>query len=426
VSSAANADTVYLEISADESLHIRAFECRFTEERSLKRDELAFVVVTPYTIRKSRTGAILARLLGRVSAELIATQMFAFTEDMAERYAATIRPGKDDQDERHRRMIREYILQECTPESDGYRHRVLLLVFRGENAWREVEDVVGRLYISSHSGETIRDTYGDLVYADDGSVRYFEPAVLTADSKETIGEDLRLWLDFAASQPALLDRVCAYDRPEHVQQTLVLIKPDSWQQRSLRPGSVVDMFSRTGLRIIAMKLCRMSVSQGLAFYGPVRDVLREKLAPGIGERARKLLEQEFGFAISADVEPVLAETVGVPFAQEQFQRILEFMTGRRADRCSPGELNAPGRVKCLGLVYEGENAVAKIRDVLGPTDPMKAPGGTVRREFGSDVMVNTAHASDSAENARREIGILGMDRSNLADVIGAAMDELDY
>jgi nucleoside diphosphate kinase len=83
-------------------------------------------------------------------------------------------------------------------------------------------------------------------------------------------------------------------------------------------------------------------------------------------------------------------------------------------------------VKCLGLVYEGENAVAKIRDVLGPTDPMKAPGGTVRREFGSDVMVNTAHASDSAENARREIGILGMDRSNLADVIGAAMDELDY
>jgi hypothetical protein len=93
VSSAANADTVYLEISADESLHIRAFECRFTEERSLKRDELAFVVVTPYTIRKSRTGAILARLLGRVSAELIATQMFAFTEDMAERYAATIRPS---------------------------------------------------------------------------------------------------------------------------------------------------------------------------------------------------------------------------------------------------------------------------------------------------------------------------------------------
>ena len=69
-------------------------------------------------------------------------------------------------------------------------------------------------------------------------------------------------------------------------------------------------------------------------------------------------------------------------------------------------MNNPGKVKCMILVYEGENSVAKIRDVLGPTDPLKAPGGTVRREFGTNVMVNTAHASDSAENAKREMGII--------------------
>jgi len=47
---------------------------------------------------------------------------------------------------------------------------------------------------------------------------------------------------------------------------------------------------------------------------------------------------------------------------------------------------------------------AKIREVLGPTDPAKAPPGSIRREFGSTIMVNAAHASDSPDNARREMG----------------------
>jgi len=49
-----------------------------------------------------------------------------------------------------------------------------------------------------------------------------------------------------------------------------------------------------------------------------------------------------------------------------------------------------------------------IRDILGPTDPSKAPTGSVRREFGSNIMVNAAHASDSTRNASREIGILSV------------------
>lgn len=388
-------------------------------------DELTFIVVTPYTISKSRTGAVMSRLLGRLSAELIATQMFAVTREMAENYAATIQPGTTPADERHRQMIREYILQNFSPLADGQRRRrALLLVFRGENACQDVADVVGRLHLSSATGETIRDTYGDLVYNEDGSVRYFEPAVLTADCRERAASDLRMWLDFAREQPALLDRVCAYQNPEAVEQTLVLIKPDSWRQKSSRPGAIIDMFSRTGLRIIAMKLCRMSVAQALEFYGPVREVLRSKLAPGMGAKARQMLEKELGMALPASIEAELAHSVGIPYAENQFERIVEFMTGTSPGQCPPEALAADGKVKSLALVYEGENAVRKIRDVLGPTDPTKAPGGTVRSEFGSNIMVNTAHASDSPENARREMGILKLHEGNFAAVVAKALAEL--
>jgi nucleoside diphosphate kinase len=380
--------------------------------------------VTPYTISKSRTGAVLSRLLGRVSADLIATQLFAVTREMACRYAESIQPGKTPEDERYRRLIRDYIRQNVAPLADGQRRRVLLLVFRGEGAGKDVAEVVGRLHISSATGETIRDSYGDLVCNEDGSVRYFEPAVLVPNSRESATADLRLWLEFAQGQPGLLDRVCAYDRPAAVEQTLVLIKPDSWRQRSSRPGAIVDMFSRTGLRIIAMKLCRMSVRQGLEFYGPVRDALRARLAPGIGVQARRILEKELDACLPQDTDQELARSVGIPYAESQFERIVEFMTGTRPSQCPPDALDADGRVKSLALVYEGEHAVRKIRDVLGPTDPTKAPGGTVRSEFGSNIMVNTAHASDSLDNARREMAILGMHEGNLVPVVTKALGEL--
>ena len=385
-------------------------------------DELTFIVVTPYTISKSRTGAVMSRLLGRLSAELIATQMFAVTREMAEKYAATIQPGTTPADERHRQMIREYILQNFSPLADGQRRRrALLLVFRGENACQDVADVVGRLHLSSATGETIRDTYGDLVYNEDGSVRYFEPAVLTADCRERAASDLRMWLGFAREQPALLDRVCAYQNPEAVEQTLVLIKPDSWRQKSSRPGAIIDMFSRTGSCIIAEALPDER-SPGLSsMAGP--EVLRSK-SPRLGAKARQMLEKELGMALPASIESELAHSVGIPYAENQFERIVEFMTGTSASQCPPEALAADGKVKSLALVYEGENAVRKIRDVLGPTDPTKAPGGTVRSEFGSNIMVNTDHASDSPENARREMGILKLHEGRIVPVVTKALAEL--
>jgi nucleoside diphosphate kinase len=69
-----------------------------------------------------------------------------------------------------------------------------------------------------------------------------------------------------------------------------------------------------------------------------------------------------------------------------------------------------GTEECLAIVYEGVNAVNKVRDILGSTDPSKASCGTVRREFGTNIMVNAAHASDSPENAVREMAIIDIER----------------
>jgi nucleoside diphosphate kinase len=57
--------------------------------------------------------------------------------------------------------------------------------------------------------------------------------------------------------------------------------------------------------------------------------------------------------------------------------------------------------------------------VLGPTDPAKAPHGTIRREFGETIMVNAAHASDSADNAKREMGIVQISENNFRSTVEA-------
>ncbi len=80
-------------------------------------------------------------------------------------------------------------------------------------------------------------------------------------------------------------------------------------------------------------------------------------------------------------------------------------------------MEQPGTEKCIALVYEGVEAIRKIRDVLGPTDPSKAPPGSVRREFGQNIMINAAHASDSAESAQREMAIVNVGENNFRAVI---------
>lgn len=61
------------------------------------------------------------------------------------------------------------------------------------------------------------------------------------------------------------------------------------------------------------------------------------------------------------------------------------------------------RTPVVALALAGENVVARVRDLLGPTDSKKAAKGTIRGDFGVDVMVNVCHASDTLENAAIEL-----------------------
>ena len=93
------------------------------------------------------------------------------------------------------------------------------------------------------------------------------------------------------------------------------------------------------------------------------------------------------------------------------------MAGGRPSDTLPEKRDLPGTEKCIAIVYQGEDAVRKVRDVLGPTDPAKAPPGSIRKEFGQTIMINAAHASDSVENAKREMGIVRVDENNLKPLI---------
>jgi hypothetical protein len=132
------------------------------------------------------------------------------------------------------------------------------------------------------------------------------------------------------------------------------------------------------------------------------------------------LEKTLKITLKDSVCNILTESVGYEFADDQFSQLVEFMSGVRPEECSPGKLAAPGKVKCLILIYRGEGAVEKIRDVLGPTDPTKAPGGTIRRDFGTDVMINTAHASDSIDNAKREMKIVKIEENDIHKIVKCA------
>ena len=127
-----------------------------------------------------------------------------------------------------------------------------------------------------------------------------------------------------------------------VERTLSIIKPDA-TRRNLT-GAINERFERNGLRIVAQKRKRLSREEAEGFYA----VHRER-----------------------------------PF----FKDLVSFM------------ISGPVVVQVL----EGEGAVMKNRDVMGATDPAKADPGTIRKDFAESIEANSAHGSDSPENAAQEI-----------------------
>jgi len=348
-------------------------------------EQLAYAIVTPYSMRKSRTGGIVGRLISRTGLDLVGGRMFAPGTDLTKRYADTIVTETDPSHRATQQLIREYVLKNFTGEKNGQHARVLFLIFRGPDAVERIHSVVGHILHERTSGETIRDTYGDYITDDSGDVVYFEPGVVTEFEPHAVERDLKLWAEFSDSDGGILERAVSYPPATQIEKTLVLIKPDNFRFPNLRPGGVIEVFSRTGLSIIGFKVHQMSVAQAEEFYGPVLPVLEKKLGPKSG--------------------------------RDNWESIIEFMAGKRPSECRPDEHDAPGTEKSIAIVYQGVDAVRKIRDVLGPTDPAKAPLGSIRKEFGQTIMVNAAHASDSVENAKREMAIIRVEENNFKPLI---------
>ena len=372
--------------------------------------ELAYVLINPYTIRKSRLGGVIARYLSRTDLKLVAARMFGPSRELAEGYARIVRERTDSIPEIDV-LISDYILKEYAPtKKNGRPHRCMFLLFEGEDAIRKIWETTGSVTLSWGAGRTVRETYGDYIKNENGAVVHFEPAVLVAPTKSFFDNTLRLILEHTAADSGLINT-------HGKEQTLVMLKPDNFQRPSLRPGNIIDVLSSSGLRIVAMKKFSMSVAQAEQFYAPVIDSLSEKFPLFGAARVANAVSKELGIVVTEDSVKCLCAKIAPDFARNQFEDIVEYMTGYRPSAVLPEEKPFRASTDCLALVYEGDDAVSIIRDILGATDPNKARPGSIRREFGVSIMVNAAHASDSPENAIREMGVIDILADNMSQII---------
>jgi nucleoside-diphosphate kinase len=127
-----------------------------------------------------------------------------------------------------------------------------------------------------------------------------------------------------------------------MQKTLIIFKPDCIEQRHV--GNVLDRFEKAGFAIVGCKMIQLTPA-----------ILREHYA--------HVADQSF------------------------YPEIERFMSSRPV----------------IVMALQGESIVKKVRDLLGPTDSRKAAKGTIRGDFGTEMMKNVVHASDSGDNAKIEI-----------------------
>src|ERR1700756_4078773 len=172
----------------------------------MQTDQLAYAILTPYSMRKSRTGGIISRLISRTGLDLVAARMFAPSAELVKRYGEPIVSETEPAHRATQELIRDYILKNFGCEKEGQRARVLCLVFQGPGAAEKMRATVGHIRHETTAGETIRDTFGDYITNDSGKVTYFEPGVVAAFYPRTIEHDLKLWAEFSDSDGGILDR----------------------------------------------------------------------------------------------------------------------------------------------------------------------------------------------------------------------------
>jgi len=127
-----------------------------------------------------------------------------------------------------------------------------------------------------------------------------------------------------------------------IERTLFIVKPDAMAKGVA--GEIISRFERAGLKIVAARLVALTRGQAEGFYIIHKDR---------------------------------------PF----YASLCTFMT------------SGP----CLPMVLEGEDAISRVRELMGATDPANAAPGTIRRDFASSIEANAVHGSDSAEAAAFEI-----------------------
>ncbi len=127
-----------------------------------------------------------------------------------------------------------------------------------------------------------------------------------------------------------------------VERTLVIVKPDAVRKRVA--GQIIARFEAAGFRILAMRLVHLTVPEAEGFYA----VHRER-----------------------------------PF----FSSLTRFMS----------------QGPCVPMVLEGEGAIARVRELMGATDPAQAAAGTIRKDFAESIEANAVHGSDSPASAAFEI-----------------------
>ena len=159
-------------------------------------------------------------------------------------------------------------------------------------------------------------------------------------------------------------------------------------------------------------------------YEPIREPLVEKMTSDLQARLRQALEETFDLEVDEGIYTQVVELLKRPYGMSEFHRIVEFMTGVTPAHVAAEDRDRTGEQRCLALVYQGENAVGKIRERLGATDPSRAAPGTVRSSFGYDLMKNGAHASDSPETAERERKIVGLWKEDTCEVKKVIQDYL--
>src|SRR5260221_7643602 len=94
-------------------------------------EQLAYIIITPYTLYKSRTGGILARLITRTGLEMVGARMFAPSLGLVNKYSEAIVSANDPQDRRIQELIRDYILRNLVPDpKTGRPRRVMMPLFQ--------------------------------------------------------------------------------------------------------------------------------------------------------------------------------------------------------------------------------------------------------------------------------------------------------